>query len=215
MAIYCTCHKDVTGVWYDSPDETNELQVHPKCRKPHRVYFESVSGMLAPKSAQALIHEFGRTDGINELTYVVGDNERVMVEVLSTQPDAVVHMWNKLDECIDILKDGEPALHPPVKIMARTVATCISFCMPKHYPNADAVAVEALLRYESGDSEGNVTRRTPGLADDELKKPEAPKPTHSLDEAKIVFIKSAKDTIPVNELARMFSVSEAVIRSLL
>lgn len=167
--MYCDCGKaEASGVWYDLTGQTNQLQVHPKCRKPHRLYFERFTAMRAPRDANALIHLFSRRDGVSEITFACNNGSKKMVEVLGTQPDAVLKMWELLDDAMDHIMepDGDREMTIAWKSRARTLATCISLCMPTHYPDADAVAVEAKLRYESGDEEGNVTRESPGLADD-------------------------------------------------
>lgn len=219
--IYCTCRsRDYEYQWYEgsgpSSNGGNELQVHPTCSKPHREYTRKLTGMLAPHGAVALIGVFGRRDGINEITFALQSGEKEMVEVLSTQPTAVHEMWEMLDDAMDhIIDTQERDALPLWKARARTLAQCISLCMPKHYPTPDDVAREAMLRYESGDPEGRVTRQTPGLADQELVQNKPPALQHKLDDAQVKFIKTAHETIPIPELARMFKVSEAVINSLL
>ena len=75
----------------------------------------------------------------------------------------VQQMWDKLDECMDSIKDPQESVYiESNKTRARAFAECIAIFMPPFFTSADEVAREAGRRWQARQA-GDTEYETPGI----------------------------------------------------
>lgn len=238
--MWCTC-KGGGGrqSGYVANPVDNRLWVHSDCGKPSPLVFQKVAMNRAPLNAIAMLSVYGKSHGVNEVTFVVkgGEHKKILfVHSYDRRPysmgvnpnDILLNTWKRLDIYTEMLMLG-PTMEVPLggeelavtKAKARAFAEVLSDMMPPFFTTADAVVREAIQRYQNRD---NPEYETPGLGVKSLAefdkpvlvRPSKPKPEVRLDENTQVNIKKALESglFNVNQLAKSYGVSEAVIEAI-
>jgi hypothetical protein len=198
--------------------------------------FEKLTGMRCPKNATALLHVFGRTDGINELTWATPDGRKKTLhfaaypaKVGMDTVKSATHLntlWEMLDTEVESIKKSADEFN---KYRARAFAEVLCILMQPFYENPDAVAREALARYKAR-TEGS-EHETPGLGEaiwdpytrwdgtviEQKKSSPSSKPVNNkpFPPEAIPGAKQALDLkmMTLSQLAKMYDVSEDTVRS--
>lgn len=176
--MHCTCGaRNGHGPVYDEDGRQTDLWVCAKCRKPSRAFFARKCGMHVPKDAVAPLSEFGRADGIHQITFACRGGDKKVVLTYHPYPFGVgdmskgrhylLELWKKLDSEVAALK---AAVGPMASVAdyhkhrAAAFSEVIHMLMADFYPTRDDVVREALARWEHRNDSPN-DHETPGLAE--------------------------------------------------
>lgn len=181
--MYCTCGKSGDGFEVAKLDGAPQwdLWVCARCHKPSQMVFRKLTNMYAPHGALALLSSVGRRDGISEIRWAMGTNERKTTLEFHPYPRKVDmeagesllrKTWELLDKKVDVILaepkgPGDNAIEADNRERARNeargVAETLAILMQPFLTSADDVVKHAVKRHKA--RAAGTTHETPGLAE--------------------------------------------------
>lgn len=158
-----------------------DLWVCENCRQPTRLVFEKLTANYRPADAKALLSVFGRTDGIQEITWALSDGTRKVTLSYLPYPRKVdmpnegallQQTWHLLDSKVAIILaepngPGDNALEAQeretARQQARGIAEVLAILMRPFFDKPDNIVREAVKRYKA--KQAGQEHETPGLAE--------------------------------------------------
>lgn len=170
MTLYCTCRGGGgKQAGFVARPVDNLLWVHSECGRPTRLVYEKVTMNRAPRGARAILSEYGRADGIHELTFSMEGSEKktiLTVHPYDRRPfemginpnDVLLKTWELLDAQVEIIK-RDPG-NKAAQYKGRALSEVLALFMPPFFDNPDEIVREGVRRYEN---RNNPEYETPGL----------------------------------------------------
>lgn len=234
MALYCTC-KGGGGkqVGYVARPVDNLLWVHSSCGRPTRMVFEKVTMNRAPRGARTLLSEYGRANGVHELTFSMDGSEKktiLTVHPYDRRPlemginpnDVLLRTWELLDAQVEIIK-RDPS-NRGAQYKGRALSEVLHLFMVPFFDSPDEIVREGVRRYDNRD---NPEYETPGLGSRFLaqfdkqpmtssKRPDTKKVEVRLSEELQGKLRKALDSglFTPEQLAKSYGVSVDVIKAI-
>jgi hypothetical protein len=238
--MWCTCRSKTSFTVAILDDESvHDLWVCSTCRKPTRMVFEKLTGLMCPFGATALLAVRSRPDGINELTWATPDGRKTTLHFaayprkldMPEQATLLNTLWSMLDYEIDEVMSPGAIDREYSKTRSRALCDGIAVLMAGFYADSDAVAREGLARHKA--RADGTEHETPGLAesiwdphtrwDGTPLAPETPQKARPiakkienntpLPPEAIPAVKKALETkmMTISQIAAMYKVSEATV----
>jgi hypothetical protein len=175
--MWCRCGKQKSFTAKKVDGEFNyEFWVCSNCDKPSLQVFQKVTGMYAPKSAEALLSVNCRYDGIHELRWALADKSRATTlsyhpypfkqfedEEMNVGRHLLLETWQLLDSKVNLIMEDTLNAAPEksaAKNEARGIAEVLAMFMKPFFESADDIVREAVKRHKGGPD-----HETPGLAE--------------------------------------------------
>lgn len=232
MALYCTCRGGRNKLdGYVAIPVDNLLWVHSVCGRPTRMVFEKVTMNRAPRGARAILSEYGRANGIHELTFAMDGSEKktiLTVHPYDRRPfemginpnDVLLRTWEMLDAQVEIIKK-DPG-NRAAQYKGRALSEVLAIFMPPFFTDPDEIVREGVRRF---DNRGNPEYETPGLGQRTLtqfdrmpmvERPDTKKVEVRLTEELQATLRRALDSglFTAEQLAKSYGVSVDVIKAI-
>ena len=232
MTLYCVCkggRNKLDG--YVAIPVDNLLWVHSACGRPTRMVFEKVTMNRAPRGARALLSEYGRANGVHELTFSMEGGEKktiLTVHPYDRRPlemginpnDVLLRTWEMLDAQVEIIKK-DPG-NRGAQFKGRALSEVLALFMAPFFTDPDEIVREGVRRYDNRD---NPEYETPGVGQRMLaqfdkmpmaKKPDTKKVEVRLSEELQGKLRKALDSglFTAEQLAKSYGVSVEVIKAI-
>lgn len=183
----------------------------------------------APRGARALLSEYGRANGVHELTFSMEGSEKktiLTVHPYDRRPlemginpnDVLLRTWELLDAQVEIIKK-DPG-NKAAQYKGRALSEVLAIFMVPFFDNPDEIVREGVRRYEN---RNNPEYETPGVGQRSLAqfdkmpmRPDTKKVEVRLSEDLQGKLRKALDSglFTAEQLAKSYGVSVEVIKAI-